>query len=352
MEPVTIKHYKVLSPGTYSPSPQEIIITANDVQDYVDAVNIKEKLGVPVAIKYMHRDGVQSIAIGKQINAVREDDNAFVDLVFTMDAEFDGVVMATVDQMVSGLQDQILQGSMEAYPGYSSPAYTGKRVFGIWPTAWAVLPAGEQPAIPPKLIAGESEISLICISGAPDGGNSPIERGQEMTLEEAIKMIATLKAEIAELKKAKAEESDKDELAAKDTEIKDLKAEVKVHEDAVEAALETKANELQKTVLEKVLAANRSEAEKKLKAMDKPAERVQFLELLDITIKPIEAAGTKLGAGDDTDKEGGTEKVKIDAQKKAIYAAADTGKFDLTTIQGNEQATDIAMRDHPELFKE
>ena len=297
MEPVTIKHYKVLSPGTYSPSPQEIIITANDVQDYVDAVNIKEKLGVPVAIKYMHRDGVQSIAIGKQINAVREDDNAFVDLVFTMDAEFDGVVMATVDQMVSGLQDQILQGSMEAYPGYNSPAYTGERVFGLWPTAWAVLPAGEQPAVPPKLIAGESEISLICISGAPIRGDGLIERGQDMTLEEALKEIATLKAEIAELKKAATKE-DAEASEAVATENTDLKSKLKVFEAAEATALKTKAEELEKSVLEKTLAGNREDLKTQIDTIEDSHQRVQFLEIMDKSLTKPEVKKEKLNAGE------------------------------------------------------
>jgi len=352
MEPRILKHYKVLSPGTYSPSPKEITITAQDVQDYVDAVNIKQKLGVPVSIKYMHRDGVKSIPVGKQVNAVLEGDSAFADLVISMDAEFDGVVMATISQMVDGLQDQILQGSMEAYPGYSSPAYTGERVFGVWPTAWAVLPAGEQPAVPPRLIAGESEISLIRITGAPTRGISLTERGQEMTLEEALKMIADLKGQLAELKKSKAEESNADELAVKDNEITDLKAEVKVHEDAAEVALETKAKELQTKVMDKVLAANRPETEKKIALLDSPAKRVQFLEMLDVSLPEIKVDKTKLNAGDAPgDGDESSEEKTIAAQKKAIIKAADDHKLDINTIQGNEQATDYAMRDCPELFK-
>ena len=352
MEPRILKHYKVLSPGTYSPSPKEITITAQDVQDYVDAVNIKEKLGVPVSIKYMHRDGIQSIPIGKQVNAVLEGDSAYADLVLSMNAEFDGVVMATIEQMASGLQDQILQGSMEAYPGYSSPAYTGDRVFGVWPTAWAVLPAGEQPAVPPKLIAGELELSLIRITGAPTRGISLTERGQEMTLEEALKVIAELKAEIATLKKAKAEEVNTD-LEAKAKTITELEAENKELKAEAEKVIETKAKELQTKVLDKVLAANRPKVEEKIKAMDSPAERVQFLEMLDVSLAPIEADKTKLNAGDDPgDGEATSAEKTIAAQKKAIIKAADDHKLEINTIQGNEQATSIAMRDNPELFKE
>lgn len=353
MEPRIIKHYKVLSPGTYSPHPKEVTITAQDVIDFIDAVNKKQELGTPVAIKYAHRPGISSIPVGKLVNGIIEGVDGYADIEISMNAEFDGVVMATIDQIITGLESQILQGSMEAYQKYKSEAYTGDRTFGLWPTAWAVLPAGEQPAVPPKLIAGESEITLVCISGAPMRGDSPTERGQTMTLEEAIAMIATLKAEIAELKKAAADESNADDIAAKDKEITDLKAEVKVHEDAVEEALETQATELQKTVLKKVLAANRPKIEEDLKAMDSPAMRVQFLNMLDTSLVPLKAGDTKLGAGDDPgDGEETSEEKTIAAQKKAINAAADAGKFDIRTLQGNEQATEIAMRDNPELFKE
>ena len=359
-EPRRITGYKALSPGKYRPQtpPKEVTVTAADVRDFVDAINIKYAKGVPVTLTFTHSQGLEGIEVGVLERAELRGEDAYIDMAVLTDAISKGEIVRTLEQMADGIETGMMGASWEGWQGgYMNDSYTGERRFNVWPTGYAILPGKMQPAVPPgvPIAADENQDSagvfLHNVTIAPDGGNSPIEGGHEVELKEALAMIATLKAEIAELKKAKAEESDKDELAAKDTEINDLKAEVKVHEDAAEVALETHANELQKTVLEKVLAANREEVEKDLKAMDKPAERVQFLEMLDKSIKPIEAKGTKLGAGDDTDAETGTEELKIAAQKKAIYAAADAGKFDLTTIQGDEQATDIAMRDHPELFE-
>ena len=360
-EPRKITGYKALSPGKYRPQtpPKVITITAQDVKDWVDAVNIKYNIGNPVTLTFTHSQGLAGIEVGVLEKAYLRGEDAYIDMAVLVDAVHKGEIVRTLEQIADGIETGMMSASWEGWQGgYANETYTGKRNFSVWPTGYAVLPGKTQPAIPPgvPISADENQDSagvfLRNVTIAPDGGNSPTERGHEMTLEEAIKMIATLKAEIVELKKSQAEESNKDELAVKDKEIKDLKAEVKVHEDAAEVALETKAGELQTKVLEKVLAGNRKTTEEDLKALDSPAERVQFLEMLDNSLSPIEAGGTKLDAGDEPgDGEEADEEKKIDAQQKAIYAAADAGKFDMRTIQGNEQATEIAMRDNPELFE-
>lgn len=346
-----IRHYKVLSPGKYSPSPEPIEITAEDVQDFIDAVNIKHELGVPVAIKYAHRDGLMAIPVGRMSNGKVENGEGFVDLEVLIPAEYDGIQVASINQICDGLERGILQGSMEAFRKYQSEAYTGKRVFGIWPTAWAVLPAGEQPAVPPKKIAA-GESMVIRLTGAPQRGNSPTERGQEMTLEEALKEIARLKEELAELKKSKAEDASKEELEAKDKEIADLKAEVQKYENKAAEDLKEKADTKAKEVLEtRVLAANREAMKADLDSMDSE-RKLQFCEMLEKTLPEIKAKEPKTGTGDSSSGAEGDLEARIEKQQRAIIKAADDHKLRLDTIQGNEQATEIAMRDNPELFKE
>jgi hypothetical protein len=138
----------------------------------------------------------------------------------------DWIVAGRVREGVCGL-------SIEANRDYSSEAYTAGEVKRYWPTAWAILPAGEQPAVPPgqPLAATESKetpVRLYAASGAqaPDGGNSPDGKGDdgmdemrerlealEASQQEQAEKIAALETENGELlARLTATEQERDQL--------------------------------------------------------------------------------------------------------------------------------------------
>lgn len=197
----TLFGYKLLEPGDYHPSSGPITLTAEDVQDFVDCINIKASLGVPVGIKYTHMTGTHGVAVipvGLCRKAWLVGDKAYGDLEIEMDAIYQGEVVSSVETIATGLEKKILQGSMEAYRNYTSKAYTGGRKFGLWVTAWAILPTGEQPAIPPRIAANEEEDQeLILLTGNAPEGNSPDREGaEEMEIKEVSEKVVDLGSKV------------------------------------------------------------------------------------------------------------------------------------------------------------
>lgn len=307
-EPRRIIGYKALSPGLYRPStpPKQIETTAADVHEWSEAVNIKFAKGVPVTLMFTHAEGYEGVECGILEKSYMKGDIAYVDIAVLADAIVKGEVVRTIDQIADGLETGMMSASWEGWQGgYKNETYTGDRTFNLWPTGYAVLPGSTQPAIPPgvPLAADENQDSagvfLRNVTIAPDGGNSPTEGGHEMALnlEQALEEIVKLKAEIAELKKAKSAEDDEASkvMASENTE---LKGKVKKFEDAAEVALKVKAEELQKSVLDKTLAAKRDDLKVKIEAIEDSHQRVQFLELMDESLEELEIDPEKLEAGE------------------------------------------------------
>lgn len=320
-QPRRITGYKALSPGIYRPQtpPKEITTTAEDVQEWVEAVNIKYSIGNPVTLMFTHAEGLAGIECGLLERAWMVGEDAYVDIVVLTDAISKGEIVRTLDQIADGIETGMMATSWEGWQGgYKNDTYTGDRTFNVWPTGYAVLPGSNQPAIPPgvPITADENQDSagvfLRNVTMAPDGGNSPIERGQEMTEKEIADLKAEnvrLKEELAELKKSIAAE-DNETSEALVNENTDLKAKVKVFEDAEEAALKTKAKELQKSVLDRTLAANRPDVEKQILAIEDSHLRVQFLTAMDKSLPELKLDDEKLNAGD-ADDDGSDPKMKI-----------------------------------------
>lgn len=187
-----ISDYKLLEPGTYDPHPHRVNVTAEMVKDFVDSVNVKRELGVPVTINYLHRPTSKVITVGRIRYARYDDGKAYADLEVLSDAKINGEVVATAEDIAYKLRERMFQGSMEAYQNYTSPAYTNGRKFGLWMVAWAVLPGGVQPAVPPRIAADEEGgelLSFLMNNQAPDGGESPEGKGASEMDEKVLKAL-------------------------------------------------------------------------------------------------------------------------------------------------------------------
>ena len=266
---------------------------------------------------FTHAEGLAGIECGLLERAWIEGEDAYLDIIVLTDAVSKGEIVRTLDQIADGLETGMMSASWSGWiGGYKNETYTGDRTFNLWPTGYAVLPGNTQPAIPPgePIAADENQDSagvfLRGVTKAPDGGDSPTERGQEMTPDEALKMIADLKAEIVELKaeikelKGSGDEEATEKAEALEKQNTDLKSKVEKFEDAENEALKVKAEELQKSVLDKTLPANREKLTEKITAIEDSHERVQFLELMDEILPELEIDPEKLEAGEVEDDEG------------------------------------------------
>ena len=231
--------------------------------------------------------------------------------------------------------------SWEGWHNYSNPAYTGDRTFLVWPTGYAVLLGGDQPAIPSAIPAAADENTdpagefLRGVATAPVGGNSPRERGSAaMTLEQALEKIKELEAKIAELEKAADKVKDSDPESAPETaaamerataaegKLTAANAELAKYRAAEAEALRVKCADLAKTVTEKVLPARREGLTAKLAAMDSDAVRVQFLEIMAENLDGLQADPAKLAEGDPESDGSDPFESKVKAAEKL---AADKG---------------------------
>ena len=320
----TIKDYKLLAPGEYNPSTGKLIVTDADVKDFVDAINLKAMVDVPTAIVYDHRGKAKAIPVGTMVSATYRDGNAYGNMSLEMDAQEDGKTLATIDQMQVGLQNKILQGSMEAYRNYKSKAYTGARKFGLWPTAWAILPAGVQPAVPPNIAASEGadEIVWLTLNEAPEEGKSPNRKGAEMTLEELGKLVeanADAIAEVVNGLKVKASDDSKTEKAA-EVIAAEAAAQVAVEaaEEAVVIAMEPMVARKPEGVREKVTDF--------VNAGETPADKIARIKTIDSLVpdlvlpagSTLEAGESDPDTGDKTDGDKIVDKAKKMAKEKKI----------------------------------
>ena len=276
-----ILNYPAFRPGSFSAQVGgDIEITTAEVEKTSEAVNKLYQLGQPVALIDGHNS---SDALGVIPASYVDADSVMRAALIGDWYALDGILNGT-----SGL-------SIEAIRNYSSDAYTDGEEYPFWPTAWAVLPAGQQPAIPPgEPIAAADDndkpVRLYAHEQSPERGVDPHGKGDaEMTdLEKRIEAleakqteneseISTLKAENGELKgKLEAAEKERDELKqAKEA------AEVEAAEKAVEAKLEE--------VLAKKLPGKREQFKADVMAAEGAEARLSMIELLDRNVPDMSA---------------------------------------------------------------
>lgn len=232
LEPSIIMDYPLARPGVYTAAVGgEFEIKPDDVQMLAEAINRLYELGKPVALIDGHGSG---------------DYCGFIPAARVEGDALRGALVIRDWYMWTGISTGAFGLSMEANVDYTSEAYTGGETFPYWPTAWAVLPAGEQPAIPAgePIAAAEAPrpVRLYAAEQAPAGGNSPTGKGDEQMDE--------LKEKLAQLEAAQQEQADKiaaleterdglkDQLTAAEQERDQLKAEKQAAElEAEEAAV-------------------------------------------------------------------------------------------------------------------
>lgn len=342
MEPILLT-YRAMLPGVYRPQspPRDVTVTAAEIADFVDAVNRKQEIGAPVVLKLEHRDGQDAIECGVLRRAWIDGEAAWIEIAVLSDAVYKGEVVRTQQQIADGIRTGMMTCSWEGWYNYQSPAYTGDRKFRVWPTGYAVLLGGDQPAIPSAVPAAAADntdpagIYLRGIATAPVRGEDPLGKGEDtMTLEQAMAKIAELEAKIAEMEKAADKGKDAEVSAATErataAEGKLTKAEAELarFRQAEADALKVKAGALETAVLAKVLPGQRDAMKAKLAAMDSDATRVQFLELMDPALPALSAEDEKLGKGDEpadaSDPQGATIKAaeKLAESEKITYSEA------------------------------
>ena len=323
--PDVIYNYPAWRPGKYiAAMGGEFEVEQPDIADMAEAINRLYELGHPVALIDGHGSGR---ALGSMPAA-----------------RVDGEVLRSaciVDWMTaSGIREGTYGLSVEANKDYNSEAYTGGKEYRYWPTAWAVLPAGEQPAVPPgEPIAAKDEtkpVRLYAHETAPDGGVSPDERGQ-IQMEE----LKELKGRLEVLEAAQAESSEKvaalekerDELKAQNEE---LAAKVKAAEDekaqAELAAAEAAVTERAQTIMTaEARPGVREKMEQKLAAAETVEAKGALLDAWESVMDEDQVKKAKLKASEskpDGDSESASNGDAILAEANKIQAAE---KCDFTT---------------------
>lgn len=285
-----VLNYPAWRPGKFvAAMGGEFEVEREDCAQMADAVNRLYTLGHPVSLISGHGSG---------------------DVVGVMPAaRMDGDVLRAamvVDWWVaSGVREGTFGLSVEANRDYASDAYTEGEMFAYWPTAWAVLPAGEQPAVPPgePLAAEEKKekpVRLYAQETAPEGGVSPIERGQDMSAElegriekleaaqaEKAEKITTLEGENSELKaKLEAAEQERDQLK-QEKESADLAA--------AEAAVTDRANTI---MAAEARPGVREKMQKRLEAAEGVDAKNGLLDAWETVIGENEIESAKLRASE------------------------------------------------------
>jgi len=219
---------------------------------------------------------------------------------------------------IAGLRERALSLSIEAKQFYNSEEYTKGEEFRYWPTAWAVIPAGTQPAVTPgePLAAEEIDnnpVRLYAQETNPNRGDDP-RKGDDMDLEkkiealeasEAVKdsTISALETENSELKsKLEAAEKERDSF---------VQAKEAAEIEAAEKVVETKLEEM----LAKKLPGKREQLKADIMAAEGSEARSEMIELLDRNVPDMTAPEQVLHAGD------GKPEEKKDNADNAIEAA-------------------------------
>lgn len=347
-EPRVIDRYKLLEPGHYDPHPHPVDVTAEQVSDFVDAINRKASIGVPVAIKYMHSKETEAIPVGRVLKAWLEGEEAWGSLEISMDAMKKGEIVLTVNQMTEGLIRNILGGSMEAKFRKNTEAYTEGREFTLWPSAYVILPPGVEPAVPPNIpiaAAEDGQPEELVYLGAPIRGNSPDGKGaEEMEFKEKFE-----KAEADLVTMTGEKDGVQTKLDASEKKVKDLE---KADADRIEAEAKDKEKVLLETVEKKILPGKREEFRADLDKMDSHAARVQFLEMQEKILEDVELDPEKLNAGEAGGDGLSKEERRGEKQYAAIVEAAVEHDLNIDFTEDLQQATNFATIKNPDLFRE
>ena len=313
-----VLNYPLWRPGKYvAAMGGEFEVTKDDCAQMADAINRLYSIGHPVALIDGHGSGE---TVGT-IPAAR------------MDGDVLRGAMVVDWWVASGVREGTFGLSVEANRDYSSDAYTGGETYRYWPTAWAVLPAGEQPAVPPgePLAANEKNekpVRLYACETAPDRGDLP--HGKEadtMDTKELEARIAALEeSKQATDQKVAALEKERDELKAQNEE---LAAKVKAAEDE-KAAAELAAAEAAVTErAQTIMAAEsrpgvREKMEKKLAAAEGVEAKGALLDAWESVMDEAQIKEAKLRASEskpDSDSSGESNGDKILAEAEKIMAA-------------------------------
>ena len=282
--------YPAWRPGTYTAAVGgEFEVTREDCTQMGDAINRLYNLGHPVALINGHGSGD---AVGIMPAARMDGDVLRAALVC------DWWVAAGIREGTFGL-------SVEANRDYSSEAYTAGETYTYWPTAWAVLPAGEQPAVPPgePLAAKEPDkpVRLFAQEAAPDRGELP--QGKEADqmdkeMEARLEKLEAAQTESAE--KITALESERDELKAKLEAAEKERDELKSAKEQAEIeAAEAAVNDRVKTIMAaEARPGVRERMQAKLEAAEGVDAKAALLEAWELTIGETELEQAKLRASE------------------------------------------------------
>ena len=303
--------YPAWKPGSYiAAKGGRFSVNALNIGQTERAVNMLHATGKPVQII----DGHRSKTFLGAMPAARVGDNGKM-----------RAALVGEPNTIAGIREQALSLSIEAKQHYSSDEYTNGEEFRYWPTAWAVLPVGTQPAVSPgePLAATEKDtetVRLYAQETTPEGGANPHGKGDKMSQEleariEALEgkqtedeaKISTLEAENGELKgKLEAAEKERDEfVSAKEQETLE----------AAEKVVEVKLDEM----LDKKLPGKREGLKADIMAVEGSEARTAMIELLDRNVPDMSAEEQKLNAGEG-------EPEGKDATDRAIEAAEKRAK--------------------------
>lgn len=178
--PVVYWGYPLASPGTYMAQVGgEFEETPQNISGLQRAIDILYNKGQPVALIEGHGSGVEF----GSIPAARMDGDVLRGAL-VYDSWYD-----------QGIRSGTYGFSIEGQFNYTDPAYTDAEVFSIWPTAWALCPAGVMVAVPPgePLEVAASQCGGECnhcgsgckrsvrlYAKAPEGATEPTLKGADM----------------------------------------------------------------------------------------------------------------------------------------------------------------------------
>lgn len=290
-------------------------VTDSDIDQMADAINRLYELGHPVALIDGHGSG---IALGVMPAAM---------------VDSDGVMRSALVaswSVANDIRAGVYGLSVEALKDYSSEAYTGGEVYAYWPTAWAVLPAGEQPAVPPgqPLAASEDNgpktVRLYAHETAPTRGESPhgkeAEQMDTKELEAKLESLEAASLETAE--KVSALETERDELKAKLEAAEKERDELKsAKEQAQLEAAEAETAKRAELILAASVPGTREKMQARLEAAEGTEAKRALLDAWEPLIDEKELDGARLRASeskpDNSDDAGSIDNILQAAEKIA-----------------------------------
>lgn len=302
--PVVYWQYPLSKPGTYVAAVGgEFELTPDSIVCLQKAIEILYNLGQPVTLIEGHGSCYQIGTIPASM--IDEDDVLRGCLVY--DEWYD-----------AGIRSGAYGFSVEAVLNYADPTYTNNEVFEIWPTAWALCPAGVMVAVPPgePLEVAASQCDHACkgcgkhrrsvrlFAKAPEGATEPTLKGAGMTdLEKLQKRFDDLETSV------KDNTQEVEDLRADNDKLKtDLETVTKERDDLAaakaaedEAAIAAEVKEQTEPILARALEANREGMTADLKACADDSARKTLLANWDkaLPTAPKGKSKEKLGAGEE-----------------------------------------------------